>query len=96
MRKKKKTKPDIRDVKPTIVILEAKLTFNGGSLSTHPTGAIWLDVINAFEKSAAAHGLGCSWLGEVKCSQPRHIDAMIRRLDLNITQPTGRAEASQG
>jgi hypothetical protein len=85
MRKQKG--PDIRDVKPTIVLLRADLTFNGGTLSADPIGKIWRDVLVAFEKSAHKHGLGSTWMGELHCRQPKAFQATLDRLRLCVDKP---------
>lgn len=84
---KRPRKPDIRDVRPTIVILDAKLTFNGGTLSSDQVGKVWIGMLKAFEKIAHEQGLGCTWMGELGCQRPEVMQRRIERLQLNIEKP---------
>lgn len=83
---KKKARVDIRDQKATIVLLDASLTFNGGTLDDDVT-AVWFAIKAALAASAHARGLGFSWTAELRCMAPDRMKKRIERLDLNVELP---------
>lgn len=86
----KKPRVDIRDQKATIVLLDAALSVNGGSLDEDIT-AVWLAVKQALATSAHARGLGFSWTAKLHCMTPARMQARIERLDLNVELPPAEA-----
>lgn len=82
--RQKKTALDIRDTAPTIVTLDAKLTFNGGSISYRKVTTVWLAIQRALAQSAIASGLGFSWTAELHSTTPERMRARIDRQTLNI------------
>lgn len=95
MKRKGPSVPDIRDVKPTRVILDAKLTIDGGSLDTSNVGRIWGAVRVAFDRAAMAAGLGSTWTVELSCTQPKRMDARIERQKLNIDRSVPSPQTEQ-
>lgn len=82
--------PDIRDVKPTRVILDARLSIDGGTISTsQELSDVWSSTIQAFEKAAHAAGLGFAWEGQISCVGPKTMDARVERAQLEIVMPPG-------
>lgn len=89
--KRQKPQVDIRDVKPTIAIMNLGLSFNGGSLSSEAVGAVWGAVIRAFEEAAHKAGLGFSWNGSASCRKPEVMARRIERDGLHVEMPPAAA-----
>lgn len=83
---KKKKRPDIRDVKPTTVIMNIGLKINGGTLSSPEINQVFGAVHRAFAEAAMKCGLGYSWIGEVGCTRPEVMQRTIERQNLHITR----------
>ncbi len=94
-RRKGPSGPDIRDVKPTAVILDVRLQINGGTLSSPEIGKVWNAIHSAFEKAAHENGLGFAWMGEVGCTTPQRMERRVQKLGLNIEQPPAVVTADQ-
>lgn len=84
---KRQKGPDIRDLKPTMVIFDSKLTIDGGSLSSSEIGRIWMAIRQAFEKEAHGCGLGWSFTAELSCVSPKRMLARIARSKLCVEYP---------
>lgn len=93
MRRRGPSGPDIRDVKPTTIILDCRMQINGGSLSSPEIGRVWAAVHKAFAETAHECGLGYSWMGEVGCTDPARMRKRIERLGLHVYKPAPSVDA---
>ena len=80
--------PDIRDVKPTRVIMDIGLSIDGGTIGlSKELDAVLVATVRAFEVAAYAQGLGFAWSANVRCVMPKRMDARIAKQALCIEQP---------
>lgn len=79
--------PDIRDVKPTTIIMETTMKIDGGSLAGSEIGKVWAAVHRAFESAAAECGLNFAWMGEVGCVTPERMARMVKQRGLAVEAP---------
>lgn len=87
MAKKKNERVDIRDQVPTVIVLESRLTINGGSIVSPQMDAVWSAVHRAFERASHKAGMGYSWHGSVSSRSPKSMEALVKRLKLDVVQP---------
>lgn len=93
MRRRGPSGPDIRDVKPTTIILDCRIKIDGGTLASPEINRVWAAVHKAFAETAHECGLGYSWIGEVGCTDPARMRKRIERLDLQIHKPPQSVDA---
>lgn len=80
--------PDIRDVKPTRVLLHASVTIDGGTIgSSKELDAIVTAVLRSFERVAHEQGLGYSWGLELRCTNPKRMTQRIEKGDFSVVLP---------
>jgi hypothetical protein len=84
--------PDIRDVKPTRVLMSVTLTIDGGTLSHQEISDVWMGLQHAFQTAAHKAGLGYSWAAELKCTTPTRMDATIKRFGYEVEFPPANIE----
>lgn len=88
--------PDIRNVKPTRIVMDLKMTIDGGTVGTsQELSEVWTSVMRAFQGTAHRLGLGFAWVGEISCVTAKRMDARIARSQLNVREPSPLAAQPQ-
>lgn len=89
----KMTAVDIRDVKPSRVLLDFSVTIDGGSIGTsEELSRVVMAIQRAFETTAHANGLGYSWGASLHCTTPKRMDARVAKGKYEIVLPPVLAE----
>lgn len=94
-RRKATPRVDIRDQKATVIVLDARLSANGGKLDDDVV-VVWQAIKAALMQSAHGRGLAFTWTAELKCVNQKVMAARIERDELCIELPPAVDAVAKG